>query len=194
MEDKFLVAKTLLLCYPHLEDLYDALTDSAEECVRSGFYAIYPNEQMRLYERIVAYEDRKVGVYNMKYLIERCFREGASPVLALVKERFIHKTPVGEISKKYGVISRTCYRYIKRGIVAFTQKLEELGFDKKRLLTEFGNEPLFQTMLTRVIKEDDEENGAESGATNQSKGEAQAKCPQITHLWASCGVRIAPRG
>lgn len=191
MEDKYLVAKTLLLCYPHLEDLYVALTDSAEQCVKSGFYAIFPEEQLRLYERISDYEDRKTGLYNMKYLVEQALRSAPSPVLALAKERFILNRSVGEITQKYAVTSRTCYRYIKKGIVAFTQNLEELGFDKKRLITEFGNEPLFQTMLTRVIKEDDEESSIADRAEEKSKGEGQAKRPQINHLWAFCAGRIA---
>lgn len=149
---------------------------------------------MRLYERISDYEDRKTGLYNMKYLVEQAFRSVRYPVLALAKERFILKRSVGEITKKYGVLPRTCYRYIKKGIVAFTQNLEELGFDKKRLIIEFGNEPLFQTMLTRVIKEDDEES-TQSGAEERSKQKVRAKRPQINPLWqAFCGDRTAPRG
>ena len=62
---------------------------------------------------------------------------------------------MNELAGKYGGCLRTCYRQIKKGIAAFSEELEKLGFDKKRLLTEFGNEPLFQMMLTRVIREDD---------------------------------------
>ena len=157
MEDKYLVAKTLLLCYPHLDDLFDVLTESSENCVKSGFYAIFPNEQMRLYERIMRYENRKVVLYDMKYLVEECFRRASAPALSLLKEKYIGKKDMNELMQKFGVCLRTCYRQIKKGIMLFSEELEKLGFDKKKLLTEFGDEPLFQMMLTRVIREDDAE-------------------------------------
>ena len=103
MEDQLLVAKTLLKCYPHLEDLCVVLNKCAEECVESGFYAIFPNEQMRLYERIAAYEKRKAGVYNMKYLIEESFRRGNGQALSLLKERFICHRDMNELIEKYRV-------------------------------------------------------------------------------------------
>ena len=157
MEDKFLVAKTLLECYAHLDELYFSLTESAEACVRSGFYAIFPSEQMRLYDRLMAYEDRKIGLYNMKYLTEECFRRGDSAPLSLLKEKYINRLSKEEMIKKYGVCLRTCYRYLKKGLKEFTDILEKMGFDKKRMLLTFGDEPLFQGMLTRVIREDDRE-------------------------------------
>ena len=155
MEDQLLVAKTLLKCYPHLDDLFRVLHRCSEECVESGFYALFPNEQMRLYERICAYEKRKLGVYNMKYLIEESFRRGKGSALSLLKERFLYNRDMNELMEKYGVSLRTCYRYLKRGLREFADALASQGFDKKRILCEYGNEPLFQTMLNRVIKEDD---------------------------------------
>ena len=162
MEDKFLVAKTILECYPHLDDLYDALTESSDGCVRSGFYAIFPKEQLRLYARIAECENRKVGIYNMKYLVEECFRRGRSVALSLLKEKYIFGRSVNAFAERYGVSLRTCYRYLKKGIAEFTSELEEMGYDKRRILTEYGDEPLFQTMLTRVIREDDAEGREES--------------------------------
>lgn len=169
MEDKFLVAKTLLACYRHLDDLYDALTESAESCVRSGFYAIFPKEQMSIYERIMRYEERKTGLYNMKYLVEECFRRESSPSLSLLKEKYIRNLSMNDIMEKYGVSMRTCYRHLKKGLISFTHGLEKFGYDKTRLLFLFGNEPLFQTMLARVIREDDAENRSEGAAAG--KGE-----------------------
>ena len=171
MEDELLVTKTLLLCYPHLDDLFDALTESVENCVRNGFYAIFTAEQMALYERIARYEDRKVGLCNMKYLVGECFRSGRGISLSLLKERYILGKSMNELMEKYGVCMRTCYRYLKKGLADFTLELERLGFDKKRILTECGDEPLFQTMLTRVIREDDVESrreakGAQEGGIN----------------------------
>jgi len=157
MEDNLLVAKTLLKCYPHLDDLFEALTHCTEECINSGFYAIFPNEQLRLYERINAYERRKTGIYNMKYLIEESFRRGKGIALSLLKDRFLSRRDMGELIERYRVSLRTCYRYLKKGLGELAKELEDLGFDKKRILMEYGNEPLFMTMLNRVIKEDDSE-------------------------------------
>lgn len=169
MEDKYLVAKTLLECYPHLDELYASLTRRSEAAVKSGFYAIFPSEQMRIYERIIDSENRKVGLYNMKYLTEECFRRGNSNAISLLKEKYIDKLPAEELMRKYGVSVRTCYRYVRRGIRDFTIGLEKMGFDKKKLLLEFGNEPLFQNMLAKVIRQDD----AESGGTPAAPVEAQ---------------------
>ena len=163
MEDQLLVAKTLLLCYPHLEDLCLALSKCSEESVESGFYAIFPNEQMRLYERICAYEKRKVGAYNMKFLVEECFRRGKGISLSLLKEKFLLKRSMGELIRKYDISLRTAYRHIKKGLAAMANTLKEMGFSKKRILCEYGNEPLFLTMLNRVIKEDDAETAGEGG-------------------------------
>ena len=174
MEDKYLVAKTLLECYSHLDDLYDALTESSERAVESGFHAIFPSEQMRIYERIIKYEARKVGVYNMKYMIEECFRRGGSHALSLLKERYLHGGSIAEIAEKYGVCLRTCYRHLKKGIVAFTEELEKLGFDKKRIICLYGNEPLFMTMLNLVIKEDDAE-GKEIEGSAEKKAEKRGE-------------------
>ena len=160
MEDKYLVAKTLLECYSHLDDLYDALTKRVDACLESGFYAIFPNEQMRLYQRIVEYENRKVGLYNMKFLIEECFRKGNSAPLSLLKEKYINLKTKSEIMARYGVCLRTCYRYFKRGIAEFTVQLEKMGYDKRKVLMEFGDEPLFQNALSKVIREDDNEGRA----------------------------------
>ena len=159
MEDKYLVAKTLLECYSHLDDLYNALTKRVDACMESGFYAIFPNEQMRIYERITEYENRKIGLYNMKFLIEECFRKGKSAPISILKEKYINKITKEECMKKYGVSLRTFYRYVKKGIADFTVELEKMGFEKKKILCEFGNEPLFQTTLTKVIREDDREEG-----------------------------------
>ena len=158
MEDRSLIAKTLLKCYPHLDDLYDALKECVEDCVQNGFYAIFPSEQMRLYERIYAYERRKIGVYNMKYLVEEAFRRGKGAALSLLKERYLSHQGMNDLTLKYQVSLRTCYRYIKKGFVELASEMEKLGFDKKKILTEYGDEPLFLAMLNRVIKEDDAEN------------------------------------
>ena len=64
---------------------------------------------------------------------------------------------MNELMERYGVCLRTCYRHIKRGIESFCCGLERLGYNKKKLLLLFGNEPLFQTMLSVVIREDDAE-------------------------------------
>ena len=169
MEDRLLVVKTLLKCYPHLADLYQTLTKCTEECVESGFYAIFPGEQMRLYERIRAYERRKVGVYNMKYLIEECFRRGKGSALSLLKERYIVGRSMNELIDRYAVSLRTCYRYVKKGLSELALEMEALGYDKRRILCEYGDEPLFLTMLNRVIREDDaerEKERAEKAALN----------------------------
>ena len=171
MEDKLLVAKTLLECYPHLDDLYEVLTGNSESCVHSGFYAIFPSEQMSIYERLIKYEERKVGLYNMKYLVEEAFRRGKSAPLSLLKEKYINKKSMLELMEKYGVSLRTCYRYLKRGLSDFCCGLESAGFPKQRLLLTFGNEPLFQAMLTKVIREDDAERSEqESVAEKQKEG------------------------
>ena len=172
MEDKLLVAKTLLKCYPHLADLYQALTNCTEECIRNGFYAIFPKEQMKLYESINSYEQRKVGVYNMKYLIEQAFNKTKSGALSILKERFLFHRSMGELIDRYKVSLRTCYRYIKKGLAELAANMEELGYDKKRIICEYGDEPLFLTMLNRVIKEDDaetEQNSREQGDVNNRR-------------------------
>ncbi len=192
MEDKLLVAKTLLKCYPHLDDLYNALNRCVEECIESGFYAIFPSEQMRLYERISAYEKRKVGVYNMKFLIEEAFRRGKSNALSLLKQRYLNNIPMNQLIEKYGVSLRTCYRYIKRGLSELVKQMEELGYDKKRIFCEYGDEPLFLNMLNRVIKEDDAE-------TEQKKKEGTINRRPLPPLYLYCGnafseVGTVPRG
>ncbi len=192
MEDQLLVAKTLLLCYPHLDDLFDSLTRCEEECVDSGFYAIFPNEQMRLYERIAAYERRKVGVYNMKYLIEECFRRGNGCALSLLKERYLKGGDMSELMEKYGVSLRTCYRYINRGLSELSKALLTLGFDKKRIFTEYGNEPLFMTMLNRVIKEDDADN--DNGRLEKKSLNNLPRRPLIYYESAFSAVGRAQRG
>ena len=175
MEDKLLVAKTLLECYPHLDDLYEVLTGSSESCVHSGFYAIFPSEQMSIYERLIRYEERKVGLYNMKYLVEEAFRREKSAPLSLLKEKYINKRSMIQIMEKYGVSLRTCYRYLKRGLSDFCRGLENAGFSKQRLLLNFGNEPLFQTMLSKVIREDDMER-LEQERAEEKKKERVASC------------------
>ena len=164
MEDRLLLAKTLLKCYPHLDDLYAALTECVEDCVANGFYAIFPNDQLRLYERIYSYERRKVGVYNMKYLIEEAFRRGSGVALSLLKEKYLYDRAMSELTLKYQVSLRTCYRYIKKGLAELAAEMEKLGYDKKKILCEYGDEQLFLTMLNRVIKEDDAERAQEEEA------------------------------
>lgn len=171
MEDKYLVAKTILECYSHLDDLYESLTRRSDAAVKSGFYAIFPSEQMRIYERIITFENRKVGLYNMKYLTEECFRRGTSPALSLLKEKYIYRRSKEELMQRYGVCLRTYYRYVRKGIMDFTDELEKMGFDRKKLLMTFGDEPLFQNMLTRVIRWDDAEGGASPASATDAMEE-----------------------
>ncbi|MBO7390418.1 MAG: hypothetical protein J6U39_03130 [Clostridia bacterium] len=154
MEDKFLVTKALLECYPYIEDMHDALSRSAEKCAADGFYAIFASEQMRLYEQIMKYNNRKTGLYNMKYLTEEGV--GGSALTAILRERYLKEKSAATLSAENGIPLRTVYRRLEAGHAAFTSRLEEMGFDKKRLLKEFGNEPLFLSMLKRVIDEEDE--------------------------------------
>ena len=152
MEDEMLVARAMLECYPYIDDMYDALTRTAERCAMNGFYAIFPVEQMRLYEQIMKCNERKIGLYNMKYLTEAGLGGGG----ILLRERFFEKKSVSVIAAEHGIPLRTAYRRLEKELCSFTKALNVKGFDKKRLLKEFGNEPLFLSMLNRVIREDDE--------------------------------------
>ena len=152
MEDRFLVTKAVLECYPYIDDMYDALTRSADKCVADGFYAIFAEEQMRLYEQIMKYNDRKVGLYNLKYIIEK----GMNGSNEVFRARYLQGKSASEIAVQGGGKLRTIYRQLQKGLATFTFTLELMGFNKKRLLKEFGNEPLFSSMLKRVIEEDDE--------------------------------------
>jgi len=156
MEDRQLVTKAVLECYPYIEDMYDALTRSAEKCALDGFYAVFAAEQMRLYEQILRYNDRKIGLYNMKYLIEEGIRRSGVMSDGFLRARYLLGKSAAEIASQKDTSLRTCYRQLQRGLEAFTSALERMGFDKKCLLKEFGNEPLFSSMLKRVIDEDDE--------------------------------------
>ena len=113
---------------------------------------------MRLYDKIISYEDRKVVIYNMKYMIEESFRRGKGLALSILKDRYLGHREMDELMREYHVSLRTCYRYLKRGLSDLAKELASLGYDKKRIISEYGNEPLFLTMLNRVIKEDDAEN------------------------------------
>ena len=155
MEDRELVTKAMLDCYAYIDDMYDALTQSIEKHALDGFYAIYAAEQFKLYGQIIKYNDRKVGLYNMKYLIEEGLARAAA-YADLLRAKYLEKKSVIEIARDRGLSLRTCYRRIGVGLTIFTGELEKMGFDKKRLLKEFGNEPLFSSMLNRVIAEDDE--------------------------------------
>ena len=152
MEDKQLVVKALLECYPYIDDMYDALTRMIASSVSDGFYAIFANEQMRLYERIMRYNDRKIGLYNMKYLIE----EGTGRKQSILRARYMEGKSASVIASESDIPLRTVYLRLKQGIATLAVVLEKMGFDKKRILKEFGNEPLFSSMLKRVIEEDDE--------------------------------------
>lgn len=90
----------------------------------------------------------------MKYLTEEGI--GESGETALLRERYLKEKSAATVSLEKGIPLRTVYRRLETGLRIFTRRLEEMGFDKKRLLKECGNEPLFLSMLKRVIDEDDE--------------------------------------
>ena len=97
MEDRLLVAKALLECYPFIEDMTRALTRSSEELARSGFYAVFPNEQMRIYEQIIRNGMRKSLLGRMKGWIDAAFAAGDSPALSILKERYVYHTQMFDI-------------------------------------------------------------------------------------------------
>ena len=152
MEDRQLVVKALLECYPYIDDMHDALTRMVEKCVADGFYAVFAEEQMRLYERILKYNDRKIGLHNMKYLLE----QGTNRPKSLLRARYLERKSAATIAAECDIPLRTVYRHLSAEIVTLAGIFEGMGFDKKRILKEFGNEPLFTSMLKRVIEEDDE--------------------------------------
>lgn len=156
MEDRLLVAKALISCYTHIDDVCEAIEKSVEKCALDGFYAIYPNDQMRLYERLIKYNERKRILFNMKYMIETGLNGVKKENAALLRDRYDHGKGRNELTKERGISLRTMYRRLDRALEEFTAVLERAGFDKMRTLKEFGNEPLFSISLNRVIKEDDE--------------------------------------
>ncbi|MCR4725831.1 MAG: hypothetical protein K5753_01265 [Clostridia bacterium] len=156
MEDRLLVAKALVSCYAHIDDVCEALERSAEKCALDGFYAIYPSDQMRLYERLIKNNERKRNLVNMKYVIERGLSGIKTGNAALLRERYEFTLARSDLMKKLGISLRTLYRRFDRALEEFACALDRFGFDQKRILREFGNEPLFSVSLNRVIKEDDE--------------------------------------
>lgn len=125
--------------------------------MRSGFYAVFPKEQMRIYEQIIRNGVRKSVLGRMKGWLDAAFAARVSPALSILKERYVYHTPMFDIMNKYGVCVRTCYRYIKKGLAELAALLEEVGADKRKIIVECGNESLFSMMLGKAIEEDDEE-------------------------------------
>ena len=156
MEDRLLVAKALVSCYAHLDDVCEALDKSAEKLALEGFYAIYPNDQMKIYERLIGIKERKRVLYNMKFIIEKGFHDIKKESSVLLRDRYEKGKGRNELTKHMGISLRTLYRRLDRALEDFTVALERIGFNKKKTITEFGNEPLFSVSLNRVIKEDDE--------------------------------------
>ncbi len=156
MEDRILIAKALVSCYAHIDDVCDALDASAEKYARSGFYAVYPIDQMRIYEKLIQCNERKRILYNMKFVIEKGFSLIRAENAVLLRHRYELKRGRNDMSRDLGFSLRTLYRKLERALEEFAAALERVDFDKKRLLVEFGNEALFSVALNRAIKEDDE--------------------------------------
>lgn len=152
MEDRELVVKALLECYPYIDDMCDTLTRMTEKCVADGYYAVFMDEQMRLYEKIMKYNARRSGLYRIKNILEA----GTGGRMPLLRARFMDGKSAAVVASEGEIPLRTVYRRLQTGISALAAVLEKMGYDKKHILKEFGDEPLFSAMLKRVIDEDDE--------------------------------------
>lgn len=182
MEDRLLVAKALLECYPFIEDMERALTHSSEELARNGFYAIFPKEQMQIYEQIIRNGMRRSILAKMKGWIDAAFAAGDSPSLSILRERYLYHTSMFDIMNRYGVCVRTCYRYIRKGLAELASLLDRKGADKRTIIIECGNESLFSMMLGKVIEEDDQESLSDGSNRMQERRRGQRINSRRIHL------------
>ena len=141
--------RAVMTVYRKLGRAIDVLESAKNGLLYSGFGRIYPTGMgiSDIYDKLISYNYRKLGLINLKVLAE----EGLRRLPIAVREVLIARFVTGDLdsyASKYGICKRTAFKRVDSAILRLSEKFIELGYDEKKMELEYKKEPL----LTQVVK------------------------------------------
>lgn len=127
--------------------------DNARDClVRSGlgggnYTRGLTNEE--LFERIIEINYRRLGLINVKVLVDEGLRRLPEPVREVLTARYIDED-IDSYEKKHDICKRTVFKRLEKAIVLLSEIFAKLGYDEKKMNLEYEDEPLLTTVGKRL--------------------------------------------
>lgn len=142
--------KVFLTIYKRIGRLIEEFDNARESLIRCGLGGRYnrrgwSNEE--LFERIIELNYRRLGLINVKVLVDEGLRRLPMSVREILIARYIEGS-LDEYEKKHAICKRTVFKRLDKAIVLLAEIFVALGYDEKKMELEYKDEPL----LTRVGK------------------------------------------
>lgn len=182
-----IITRVLLEGYKHLDRLYEALGKSIECLVNSGYNSGYIGTTTLIYDKIIEYNYRREGIYNLKAIVNQTLMELSPQNRELLTLHFIEQKEFGEIKDILGVSLRTIFRYYDRALQSFSLSLKKTGFPESRIEAEFGDEPFYIRMKKKVLGT--LKVNIERGLRKNTELETDKDCSRIANEKENDGVK-----
>ncbi|NCA67410.1 MAG: hypothetical protein EOM87_05040 [Clostridia bacterium] len=150
-KEDVIISRVLLEGYKHLDRLYEAMGQSIECLVASGYNSGYRGTTGLVYEKIINYTYRRAGIYNLKAIVNQTLEQLTSRSREVLTLHFIEQKEFAEIKDILGVSLRTAFRYYDKALQTFAITLNNTGFTEARIESEYAEEPFYIRMKKKVL-------------------------------------------
>ena len=146
------VIKALIKCIKEVDELREDLFERIRALQRSGFYATYDTEQMSIYYKIIMLNTRREQLLNLKKFATDMVHCLHGPDKYILDVCYLNDNTVDKAAEILNINKRTLYRQLDKILLQFREYLSNQGCDKDKILSMFGDEPLFKSLWIETIK------------------------------------------
>lgn len=144
--------KVFLTIYKRIGRFVEEL-DKVRDClVRSGLGGGNYNRGLtneELFEKIIEINYRRLGLINVKVLVDEGLRRLPESVREVLKARYFDGN-IDEYEKKHGICKRTVFKRLEKAVGRLSEIFVKLGYDEKKMNLEYNDEPLLTTVGKRL--------------------------------------------
>ena len=141
--------KVFLTIYKRINRIIEEMDNARDGLVRCGFGGGYnrglSNEE--LFEKIIKLNYRRLGLINVKVLVDEGLRRLPQSVREILEARYFEEDLEG-YQNRHGICKRTVFKRLDKATYLLSEVFIKLGYDEKKMNLEYKDEPL----LTKVGK------------------------------------------
>lgn len=152
MMNQIIWTKVFLTIYKRLGRLIEELDNARDNLIKCGLGGGYnrrgwTNEE--LFERIIELNYRRLGLINVKVLVDEGLRRLPISVREIIIARYVDGN-IDEYEKKHAICKRTVFKRLNKAIVLLGEVFAKLGYDEKKMNLEYEDEPLLTIVGKRL--------------------------------------------
>lgn len=143
--------KVFLTVYPRLERLVKEFDNTRENLLKSGI-GVYLGRRLtneELFEKIIDVNYRRLGLINVKVLVDEGMRRLPQKARDTLIARYIQQD-VNAYCEANGVSKRTFFRRLDSAIRRLVEVFISLGYDERKINLEYKDEPILVSIKNRL--------------------------------------------